>query len=79
MTSHSGDALFVCKSRDGGQSWFDVVSGLDEYAVCQLHASRQTPGIVYARTLADDQPLGGLTAAPVAGDGPLYWTATGGE
>ena len=69
----------VRKSRDGGQTWFDVVSGLDDYSVCKLHVSRQTPGIVYATTCADDRPQGGLTAVPEAGYGPLYWTTTGGE
>ena len=69
----------VRKSRDGGRTWFDVVSGLDPYSVCKLHVSRQTPGIVYARTCADDRPTGGLTAVAAASDGPLYWTATGGE
>ena len=54
----------VRKSRDGGETWFDVVSGLDPYSVGGLQVSRQTPGIVYARTCADDRPTGGLTAIP---------------
>jgi hypothetical protein len=67
----------VRKSRDGGQTWFDIMTGLDEYSVCKLRVSKQTPGLVYAMTCENDRLNGLLDSA--MGTGPLYWTMTGGE
>jgi photosystem II stability/assembly factor-like uncharacterized protein len=67
----------VRKSRDGGQTWFDIKIGLDGYSVCRLRVSKQTPGLVYAMTCEDDRANGFLDST--MGTGPLYWTMTGGE
>jgi hypothetical protein len=67
----------VRKSRDGGQTWFDIMTGLDGYSVCKLRVSKQTPGLVYAMTCESDRLNGPLDSA--MGNGPLYWTMTGGE
>jgi photosystem II stability/assembly factor-like uncharacterized protein len=67
----------VRKSRDGGQTWFDITTGLYGSSVCKLRVSKQTPGLVYAMTCENDRLDGALDSA--MGTGPLYWTTTGGE
>ena len=72
----------VRKSRDGGSSWFDVNTGLDLYAVCDLGVSRQHAGVVYAAVCSQpprcSKPPTRDDVGSSEGHG-LYWTATGGE